>query len=213
MKRCCTLLYFLLVVVALCSSLPAQQSASESLQPNSGQVKGNLYRNAYFGFSYFIPEQWSARPVGGKLPGLADGYVLLPLKRQSGDPLSSITVSAVDLSKYGGDLMQFLDERYRLRRETAEESETLINGIRVSRSKPREQEPEPEALIIGQRTFYRLSEESTGVTRLTVATTEKGYALIFELVTPERLADSLRTPFMDSLHGLDFGPTKAAAGN
>ncbi len=210
MKRCGTLLFFFFFAFALCGTLSAQQGSSESL-PTSGELKGNVYRNNFFGFNYFIPEGWAARGKGGKLPGATNGYLLLPLKRQSGDPLALINLSAVDLSNSGGDVKQFLQERHRLRRETADQSDTVINGIRVSRGRPKTQEIEPELLVIGQRNFYRMAEESSGVTRVTVATSEKGYALVFELIAPDSVVDDMQARFADSLHGLDFAVSTATS--
>lgn len=201
MRYCRTSLIFAcLTFLALIHAL-AQETKLSDL-PKSGHVDGNVYRNSYLGLNYYVPEQWSARVVGTKLLGVTNGYVLLTAKRTSGsDPLSTINVNVVDLTPYDGDLMRFLDARYRFKRD-AVESEMTINGNRTTRLKGSDSSPEPVTFV--NRTFYRLQGESTGVTRLTMATTEKGYAVVFELISPARYAPETSVQFMDSLHAVTF---------
>lgn len=200
MKHCRNSLLFC-IAIFFCVQGVAQQATNNSL-PIDGRVDGAAYRNLYFGFNYFIPEQWAARGTPGKMPGVANGYLLLTLKKKSGDALSSVTVSATELSqKYSGDLLRYLDERYRLHRE-AVLSETTINGIRAGKTKNVDREP--ELVVIGDRQFYRVATESTGTTRVAMATSEKGYALVFELIVPTLRAPEATTEFMDSMLGLNF---------
>jgi hypothetical protein len=200
MKHCRISLLFCIVIL-FCVQGVAQDATNNSL-PTDGRVDGAAYRNSHFGFNYFIPEQWIARGTPGKMPGVANGYLLLTLKKKGGDAFSSVTISAAEISrKYNGDLVRYLDERYRLHQQ-AVLSDTTINGIRAGKSKSVDREP--ESLIIGDRQFYRVETESTGTTRVVMATSEKGYALIFELIAPTRYAPEATTEFMDSMHGLSF---------
>lgn len=199
MKNCRTF-FFLLVAGMLSLQSMAQAPVNGSL-PTNGRLDTNIYRNAFFGFNYFVPEKWVGRASTAKMPGVTDGFVLLQAKRKEGDALSSISINAVDLASYGGKLEPFLRDRYRLKREGIE-GDTTINGVRLSKNK--EVSVEPEMLVIGERTFYRILTESTGVTRLAMVTAEKGYALAFEMIVPGRYASESTTDFLDSLHALDF---------
>lgn len=200
MKYCRISLFFCIALISCVQSV-AQQATDQTL-PTDGKVDGAAYRNSYFSFNYFIPEQWVARGTSSKMSGAANSYLLLTLKKKSGDTLSSVTVSATELSqKYNGDLMRYLDERYRLHRQGAL-SATTINGIRAGRNKS--VDSEPESLEIGKRQFFRVETEWSGVTRVAIATSEKGYALVFELIVPTQYAPEATTVFMDSMHALDF---------
>jgi hypothetical protein len=200
MKRCRISLFFCIAFI-FCMQGVAQQATNTSL-PTDGRVDGTTYRNSYFGFNYFIPEEWAARGTPGKMPGATSGYLLLTLKQKSGDAFSSLKVSATDISKtYKGNLLEFMDDRYRLHQE-ASLPETTINGIRAGRSKAVDREP--ESVIIGDRQFYRVTTESTGTTMVAMATVEKGYALIFELIVPTQRAPEATTVFMDSMIALNF---------
>ncbi len=202
MKHCRILLIFCIGVLFCLQGLT--QEATKHTLPTDGRVEGSAYRNSHFGFTYYIPEQWAARGTPGKLPGVANGYLLLTLKKTSGDSLSSVTLSAAELSekfKGDGDVLRYLDERYRLHQEAAL-SETTINGIRAGKSKAVDREP--ESVIIGDRQFYKVEIESTGMTRVAMATTEKGCALVFELTTPTRYAPETTAAFMDSMLSLTF---------
>jgi hypothetical protein len=201
MKDCRISLLFCMVIV-LCMQGVAQQATNNSL-PTDGRVDGAVYRNSYFRFNYFIPEQWTARGTPGKMLGSKNTYLLLTLKKKSGDALSTVTVTAAQLSQNNDDdgLLRYLDERYRLHQE-AVLSDTTINGIHAGKSKPADREP--DLVVIGDRQFYRVQIETTDVTRVAMATMEKGYALVFELIAPKRLAPDAITVFMDSMHGLSF---------
>lgn len=206
MKNCRTSLFFIFLAFAIGIQLSAQQAPAEPL-PTSGQLDGNLYKNTFFGMNYYIPEQWAAKASLATAPGAKSSYLLL-LKRKAGDPLSTITVTAVDLSKYDGKLDMYMDERARMRRGSAE-ADMSINGIPVN-TKGKAKDEGPELLIIGDRTYYRLQDESTGVTRVTVSTAEKGYAVVFDLVVPVRFAEETTRQLMDSFISLTFG-NKAAS--
>ncbi len=202
MKVCRILLIFCIGVL-FCLQGRTQEPTNHTL-PTDGRVEGTAYKNTHFGFTYYIPEEWAARGTAGKLPGAANGYLLLTLKKKSGDALSSVTVSAAELSKENrGDLVRYLDERYRLHQE-AVLSETTINGIHAGRSKPADRAP--ELVMIGDRQFYRVEIESTGMTRVVMATSEKGYALVFELMVPALYAMETTSTFMDSMLSVTFAP-------
>ncbi len=206
MKYCRILPLLFLATILGIQALAQQQPVSTPL-PTSGRVEGAVYQNTFFGLKYFVPEQWTARSSAAKLPGVTNGYFLMQARRKAGDLLSSLTITAVELAAYGGKVEKFVDERYRPKVEGTE-SETTINGVRWNRSKATELEP--ELLMIGDRSFYRISTESPGVTRLSIVTSEKGYALVFELIVPAKYSDDLGPAFMDSLHSLEFNTAPAA---
>ena len=177
-------------------------------RPKSGRVDGAAYRNSYLGFNYFFPENWVARGTPGKLAGTANGHLLLTLKRSSGEQLSSVILSAAELNAYGGDLQRYLDARYRLHEDAGEARDMTINGISVSRGKRSDQEP--ALMMLGDRAFYRVDTVWGGITRVAVATEQRGYALVFELIVPTKSAAVTTQEFVDSLHGLNFiAPAKA----
>lgn len=172
-----------------------------SAQPDSGAVDGSKYSNAFFGFSYKIPDDWAVRSTTGRVPG---GFLLLSLKRkQSPDPLSAMLISAAQVPpSYGTELLPFLLDRYRLTQSSGQG--LSINGISTGKTRLLPGVYEPEVVSFGERTFYRIQFEKSGVSRMVVGTADKGYALIFELSVPQRMADETMTVFTDSLHTLTF---------
>ncbi len=208
MKYCRTLpLLFLALILGFRAS--AQESVASPL-PTNGRLDGATYQNTFFGFRYFLPGQWVGRSVSAKIPGATNGYFLMQARRKAGDPLSSLTVAAFDLASYGGKLDKFIDDRYRPKAENAE-SDTSINGVRLNKSKG--PELDRGLLMVAERAFYRISTESTGVRRLSLVTSEKGYALVFELIVPLKYDDDLTPGFMDSMLTVEFGQPHTAAAN
>lgn len=207
MKYCRILpLFFLALILGF--RVSAQETPASPL-PTNGHLDGAVYQNTFFGLKYVVPEQWVGRSTAAKMPGVTNGYVLVQARRKAGDPLSSLTVAAIDLATYGGKLEKYIDERYRPKTDT--ESDTSINGVRLSKGKA--PEIERELLMLGERPFYRISTESTGVRRVSVLTSEKGYALIFELIVPVKYDDITTPAFMDSMLSVEFGQTRTATAN
>jgi hypothetical protein len=198
-----------LLVFVLCCTLLNLCRADEMAapaQPNGGAVNGSRYTSAFFGFSYYIPEQWMVRTVSARMPGTG-ADLLLSVKKKSGDALSSINVTASPLpAAYGNDLARYLNERYRPNRA---ESQTTINGIPTSKIKRSAGDPDAVLLNIAEHNFYRVQVDSANSVRVAVATLEKGYVVIFELITPSAGSEQTRTQFADSLLGLTFAPPTA----
>ncbi|HET8666662.1 MAG TPA: hypothetical protein VFM10_01710 [Terriglobales bacterium] len=199
----------LLVLILCCTFFTCGLFAESPLpvQPNAGAVAGSRYTSTFFNFNYYIPENWAVRTVAAKAPGTGLP-LLLSLKKKSGnDAISAILITATELPTiYNGDLSRYLADRY-VPAQAA--SQTTINGIPTSKI-TRSSGPahEPELLSIGNRNYYRLKLESPGISRVAVATLEKNYALVFELITPSKDLDPMEMELIDSLHGLNF----AAAG-
>jgi hypothetical protein len=175
---------------------------SSSTQPNAGAVEGARYSSAFFNFSYYIPEQWAVRTVASRAPGT--GFpLLLSLKKKSGtDALSVIMITATELPPtYNGDVARYLTDRYRL---SQAESQTSINGIPTSRMKRSNAAPSAELLSIGDRNYYRIESRTPSVSRVAIATMEKNYAIVFELIVPTKDIEPAAMELTDSLHGLNF---------
>lgn len=194
---------FALVLLCLffaTASLHAQVPAATASAPDTGRVEGPKYASAYFGFSYRIPEGWAVRTTGGKMPGGVGGNLLLMLKRKSGDALSSIFISATELSSdYRNDVSRFLVDRYRLNQGA--NSGLTINGRTIGR---KVRYAEPELITVAEHTYHRLDFDSTSVSRTVLATVEKGYVIVFEIVAPEKDGDQAGRELIDSMYAVTF---------
>lgn len=165
-------------------------------------MEGSRYTSAFFNFNWYIPESWTVRTVAGRMPNGTP--LLLSLKKKPGmDTLSAIMITAAELPPdYNGDLGRYLEERYR---PAQAGSQTTINGISTSRLK-RANAPDAELLSIGNRNFYRIKVETPGISRAAVATMEKSYAVVFEIIAPSAQFAAAEMELTDSLHGLSFVP-------
>ncbi len=193
---------FALVLLCLffATSLHAQAPAAAVPAPDTGRVEGSKYTNTYFGFTYRIPEGWAVRTTSGKMPGGVGGNLLLMLKRRSGDALSSIFISATELSPdYRNDVSRFLVDRYRLNQGVT--SGLTINGRTVGR---KTRYAEPELITVAEHTYHRLDFDSASVSRTVLATVDKGYAIVFEIVTPEKDGDQAGRELIDSMYAVTF---------
>ncbi|HYH00919.1 MAG TPA: hypothetical protein VD837_17460 [Terriglobales bacterium] len=190
---------------ALCGTASAQAPAGP--QTHAGVVEGTRYISHFFGFSFSLPEQWAVRSVAGKTVG--SGHMLLSLKpKDSGGGLATMMLTAAPLpdgtpNGVNDNLWRYLLGRYRLNQ--GPESDTTINGIPTSRLKKLAGVPDPVLLTFGERSFYRLRVDNSGVSRLAIATVEKGHAIVFESLVPQNMADRTEAELIDSLHSLSFG--------
>jgi hypothetical protein len=179
--------------------------APAATTPDVGRVEGNKYTSAYFGFTYRIPEGWVVRGTGGKAPGVG-GNLLLTMKRASGDALSSVMVTATELpTEYRNDVSRYLADRYRVNQ--AASSGVKINGWSLGRSSNKGNDP--ELVNVAERSYYRVEIGSASVSRTVMATLEKGYVLIFEIVSPARNADQAARELVDSMYAVTFGTATA----
>lgn len=198
-------------VILLClffatSPLRAQSPAANST-PDMGRVEGNKYTSAYFGFTYRIPEGWAVRGTGGTMPG-SGGNLLLMLKRNSGDALSSIFVSATPLTaEYRDDVSRYLVDRYRLNRSV--NSGLTINGRSVTRSTVRGG-ADPELITVAECNYYHLEFEAAGVSRAVMASLQKGYVVIFEIVSRAREGEQADRELVDSMYAVNFAAAEPA---
>lgn len=194
---------FALVLLCLffaTSHLRAQAPAATAA-PDAGKVEGNTYTNPYFGFSYRMPEGWVVRATGGRMAG-PGGNLLLMLKRKSGDALSSIMVSATELpADYRNDVSRYLLDRYRLNQSVS--SGLTLNGRSMGRSTVRGG-ADPELVTVAEHTYYRVEFESAAVSRTVMATLEKGYVVIFEIVSPSREGEQAGRELVDSIYAVTY---------
>lgn len=199
----------LLTVLALLLCIGWSEAFAETpadVQPNTGSVDGSRYTSKFFGFTYSFPEQWTVRSVAGRMPGNG-AWVLLSLKPKTGTGgLSTMMISAAQLpTANDAALWRYMIERYRLNQ--APDSDTTINGIPTSRIKRSAAPPEPSILMFGDRTFYRLRLDNAAMSRIAIATIEKGHALVFESIVPRSAADETESDLISSLHTVTFGTT------
>lgn len=188
---------------------PAIAEAPADLEPNTGSVDGSLYTSKFFGFTYSFPEQWTVRSVAARMPGNGT-YMLLSLKpKTASGGLSTLMISAARLpAEKDTALWNYMLERYRLNQ--APESDTTINGIPTSRMKRSVAPPDPSILTFGERTFYRLRVDSPAMSRIAIATIDKGFALVFEAIVPRATADQVEMDLVSSLHTVNFGAATPA---
>lgn len=214
MERSSKSFFFLAVsaVVILLACLPAVAEAPVDVQPNSGAVDGAVYTSKFFGFTYGIPEQWSVRSVATRMPGNGANMLLSLKPKSATGGLSTIMITATKLpTENDGVLWRYLLERYRLNQ--AADSDTTINGIPTSRMKRSAAPPDPAPLTFGDRTFYRLRVDSPAMSRIAIATTDKGHALVFEAIVPLALADQAEADLVSSLHSLNFAVPATVRGD
>jgi hypothetical protein len=200
-KSFCLFAVSAILILVLCATAIAEVPAE--IEPNAGSVEGSVYKSNYFGFTYSFPEQWSVRSMAGRMPGNS-AYMLLSLKPKTATGgLSTLMISAAKLpAEKDSALWQYMLERYRLNQ--APESETTINGIPTSRMKRSATVPDPSILTFGERTFYRLRVDSPALSRIAIATMDKGFALVFEAIVPGTIADRTEMDLVSSMHTVNF---------
>src|SRR5262245_51224357 len=95
------LLRFAVIMVALCTTAAAQQTAAPAadLRPDSGTVTGDLYTNDYFAFSYKVPAQWTGKAIRRSQAGQPQRFysLLNALPATPGASIQYMGIQAEDL--------------------------------------------------------------------------------------------------------------------
>lgn len=170
--------------VLLCAVTPLASCQSTPLKPDSGNFVQNTYRNEFFGFSYWLPEQWhKSRVSPSPLPSGA--YYLFIGDRSTGHSLlNRITVVA--------------DPEVGSRPHSAEEYLSAFVRAEV-RQVHAEVTRQPSSFASGGSAFYRADykwvDTGTTVYSSMVCIKRKGYWLSWNFTTPSQrdLDDALST--------------------
>lgn len=166
----------LCLLLLLCPAFPVtsgqSNKSSATPKPEEGRFVQNTYRNDFFGFSYFLPDEWDRSSVS-LAPLLPGTYYLFIGDRHTGHPLMNRVIVMADA-----------ESNYRSKRSVLEYLSAMIRS-QVSQAKG-EVIREASPFVAGENHFdradYKMVQDQTTLYRSMACTSRNGYWLCWNFV-------------------------------